>query len=412
MKKIAIITPFLAQGGLEKVAIVGAEELSKDYDVTLIVMDSFRIDYPYSGKMIDMKLSLMDRGVSKRLYNVIASILKLRKLKKEHRFDLVISHGELANLPNVFSGGEKNILVIHGDRFAEAAVEDIQSRFVNRVIKYIYFAKNVSKVVTVSEGIRESFKKILGIKDQDIVTIHNPFDLDEIKALAQEPLKEYDSLFSGEVISTAGRLSMLKGQWYLLRIFRELKKEKRDLKLILLGDGEIREKLIDLSEELGLTTYSVWSDKKIDNQYDVYFLGFRENPFNFIHSSRLFIMTSLLEGFGNTIVESMACGTPVISTNCRFGPGEIMAPESNGNGRLSKPNNDGYGVLMPVFSNAFVGADEPLGNRERLWVDTLQNLLNNDEKLHRYSELGLERAEDFRLDSIMAEWKDLIDAIV
>ena len=49
MKKIAIITPFLANGGLEKVALVGAEELSKYFDVTLIVMDSFHIDYPYSG---------------------------------------------------------------------------------------------------------------------------------------------------------------------------------------------------------------------------------------------------------------------------------------------------------------------------------------------------------------------------
>ncbi len=47
MTKIAIITPFLAQGGLEKVAVTGAEELSKDYDVTLIVMDSFHIDCPY-----------------------------------------------------------------------------------------------------------------------------------------------------------------------------------------------------------------------------------------------------------------------------------------------------------------------------------------------------------------------------
>ena len=118
VKKIAIITPFLANGGLERVAIVGAEELSRYFDVTLIVMDSFHIDYPYNGKMIDLEVSLMDRGVLKRLYNIVSSTLKLWKLKKEHDFDIVISHGELANLPNVFSGGENNILAVHENRFA------------------------------------------------------------------------------------------------------------------------------------------------------------------------------------------------------------------------------------------------------------------------------------------------------
>ncbi len=77
MKKIAVITPFLANGDLEKVAIVGAEELSKYFDVTLIVMDSFHINYPYHGKTIDLKVSLMERGIFKRLYNIVSSTLKL-----------------------------------------------------------------------------------------------------------------------------------------------------------------------------------------------------------------------------------------------------------------------------------------------------------------------------------------------
>jgi len=184
------------------------------------------------------------------------------------------------------------------------------------------------------------------------------------------------------------------------------------LKLVILGDGEMREKLIDLSKDLGLRTYSVWSGKKIDDHYDTYFLGFQKNPFKFIRSSKLFVMTSLLEGFGNTIVESMACGTPVMSTRCRFGPSEIISPKLNKERSMEEPNDDGYGVLMPVFANTFVNADEPLDDREHLWLDTLQDLLDNDKKLAEYSELGLERAEDFCLESIMAEWKKLIDAVI
>ncbi|WP_373034083.1 glycosyltransferase [Sulfurovum sp.] len=410
MKKIAIITPFLANGGLEKVAVVEVEELSKYFDVTLIVMDTFHIDYPYSGKMIDLHVLLMDRGLFKRLYNITMATLKLKRLKKKHCFDLVISHGELANLPNVFSGGKNSILVVHENRFA--AIKDIQGKLVNRVIKYIYSARSVSKIVTVSEGIRESFVKKLGINQDAIMTIYNPYNVDEIKTSAREELGEFTSLFSHQVLTITGRLTIQKGQWFLLRIFKELKKLIPDLKLVILGDGEIKEKLIDLSEKLDLKTYSSWSENLFDDSYDVYFMGFQKNPFKFVGSSKLFVMTSLWEGFGNTIVEAMACGTPVVSTNCKSGPGEIICPALENETLLSAANFEGYGVLMPVFTNAFVEADEPLDEREQLWIETLHQLLNDDAKLAQYSKDGIQRAEDFRVDVIMKEWKNLINSIL
>ena len=407
MKKIAIITPFLANGGLEKVAIVGAEELSKYFDVTLIVMDSFHIDYPYNGKMIDLKVSLMDRGVFKRLYNIASSTLKLRKLKKEHGFDLVISHGELANLPNVFSGGKSNILAVHENRFA--AIKDLQGKFVNKIIKYIYSAKSVSKIVTVSEGIRESFIENLGIDEDAIVTIYNPYHINEIKILSTEELGEYKSLFQYQVLLNAGRLTMQKGQWYLLRIFKELKKSNLDLKLMILGDGEMKEKLINLSENLGLKTYSIWEDKVFDNSYDVYFMGFQKNPFKFIQASNLFAMTSLWEGFGNTIVEAMACETPVISTDCKSGPGEIIYPALEKDDIAKEPLYDGFGVLMPIFKSEFVGEYRALDDNELLWVNTLDNLLKDEKRLSEYKKIGSEHVEMFRFEVIMQEWRTLIN---
>jgi len=405
MKKIAIITPFLASGGLEKVAIVGAEELSKYFDVTLIVMDSFHIDYPYNGKTIDLDVVLMDRSIAKRLYNIISSTLKLRKLKKEHNFDLVISHGELANLPNVFSGGKHNILTVHENRFV--ALKDMQGKFVNKIIKYIYSAKNVSKVVTVSEGIRESFIENLGMDKTLIKTIHNPYNIEEIKILSKENVGEFSYLFEYDVLSITGRLTMSKGQWYLLRIFKELKKNNLNLKLMILGDGEMKEQLIKLSEDLDLKTYTVWSGKEFNDSFDVYFMGFQKNPFKFVKVSKLFVMTSLWEGFGNTIVEAMACGTPVVSTNCKSGPSEII------NDRIVDSDSrkiyyDGAGILMPIFESKYVGNNMPLCDKEMLWVDTLNELLTNTKKLEYYKLKGLTRAEYFNLDRIMQEWKKLI----
>ena len=406
MKKIAIITPFLANGGLEKVAIVGAEELSKYFDITLIVMDSFHIDYPYNGKMIDLRVSLMNRNIFKRIYNMVSSTIKLQRIKKQYNFDMVISHGELANIPNVFSGGSHNILTVHENRFA--ALKDIQGKFVNKIIKYIYSAKSVSKVVTVSKGIRESFIENLKIDEKSIVTIYNPYNIEEIKNLSKESLGEFNSLFEYQVLSITGRLTMQKGQWYLLRIFRELKKIKPELKLLILGEGEMREELIQLSKNLGLKTYINKKENIFNTSFDVYFMGFQKNPFKFVKASKLFAMTSLWEGFGNTIVEAMACSTPVISTNCKSGPGEIICPNLKDQ-EVHKALYNGFGVLMPIFKSEFVYIDSILDDKELLWVKTLEKLLNDDDKLIHYSDIGLRRAEDFQLESIIKEWKILIE---
>ncbi len=407
-KKIAIITPFLANGGLEKVAIVGAQELSNYFDVTLIVMDTFHIDYQYDGKMIDLKVSLISRNIFKRLFNIVKSVFKLRKLKKQQCFDLIISHGELANLPNVFSGGKNNILAIHENRFA--AVKDAQGKFVNKIIRYIYSSKNIFKMVTVSEGIRKSFIEKLNLNVSNITTIYNPNDVGEFKQLATEKLNKFSSVFNFDVLLTSGRLTLAKGQWFLLRIFKDLKINNSDIKLVILGDGEFKEKLIQLSNDLGLKTYSCWSSDEFNDNYDVYFMGFVSNPFKYVAQSKLFIMTSLWEGFGNTIVEAMACGTPVISTACKSGPSEIINPVLENANEIEEPVYDGFGVLMPIFTKEFVSADVDLDEQEELWIKTLEKLLSDNEVLQNYSRKGIKRAGDFQVKPIVTEWKLLIDS--
>ena len=408
MKKIAIITPFLANGGLEKVAVVGAQELSKDFDVTLIVMDTFHIDYPYEGKIIDLNVSLINRNIFKRIFNIFKSTYKLRKLKNQQNFDLVISHGELANIPNVFSGGKNNILAIHGNRFA--AVKDAQGKLVNKIIKFIYSSKCVFKIVTVSEGIRISFIEKLGLDPSKIKTIYNPFDIIKIKQLAKENLGDFSSLLNNNILTISGRLTIAKGQWYLLRIFKQLKESNLNFKLVILGDGEIKDKLIRLSNDLGLKTYSKWSGNQYNDDYDVYFLGFVTKPFKYVALSKLFIMTSLWEGFGNTIVESMACGVPVISTACQSGPSEIINPNLINASKIYNPDYEGSGVLMPIFQKEFVGASEKLDYQEKLWVETIEKLLSDDERLKGYSNKGAKRANDFGVQQIVTEWKKLINS--
>ena len=407
MRKIAIITPFLANGGLEKVAVVGAEELSKYYDVTLIVMDSYQIDYPYTGKTIDLNISLLDRNIVKRLYNLVLGAWRLFCIKKSNAFDLVISHGELASLPNIISGRSNNIIVVHENRFA--AFKDLQGKIVNKIIQYIYSVESTVKIVTVSQGIEESFRSVLGIKEEKLQTIYNPYDINEIERLSKECITEYALLFEHDVIMLTGRLSFQKGQWYALRTFKKLKDRNRDLRLVILGDGELRDRLIELSKDLGLKTYSVWSNDTFEDDLDVYFLGFKKNPFKYMAASKLFMMTSLWEGFGNTIVEAMASGVPVVSTNCPSGPSEIIHPSLQINREITEVDYGGYGVLMPVFDNRFVDADASLDQNELLWSQTLTSLLNDKKALLSYRRSGRIQVERFQLGPIIHEWRILIE---
>jgi glycosyltransferase involved in cell wall biosynthesis len=408
MKKIAIITPFLANGGLEKVAVITAKGLSENFDVTLIVMDSYKIDYPYNGKIIDLGVSLRSRNFVKRIYNTLLSIYRLKKLKNTHGYDVVISHGELANIPSVLSRGNKNILTIHSNRFAFKS--DLQGKFVNIFIKYLYSSKYINKFITVSNGIRDSFIDKYNINPERISTIYNPIDINQIKSLSTEELNEYDDIFKNDVLITVGRLSFAKGQWYLLRIFQYLLKSNSNLKLVILGDGELRDRLMKLSEELNLKTYSIWKNNNLDSSYSVYFLGFQKNPFKFIKCSKLFEMTSLWEGFGNTIVEAMACGTPVISTVCKSGPNEIINPNLENANKIQKANYQGFGVLMPIFNKKYVNANTKLNAQEELWISTLENLLSNFQKRNEYSQKGLKRADYFQMKSIFSEWKKMIES--
>ena len=402
MKKIAVITPFLAQGGLEKVAVTGAKELEAYYDVTMIVFDTYKIDYPYEGKLIDLGIAFNDRNIFKRVFNLLRISLKLRKIKKEQGFDLLIVHGELANLSAVFSGSGNHIVVIHENRFS--AIKDIQSKFFSLVSKRIYHAKNTQKIVTVSKGIAEEFVMRFGLTKNQVITIYNPYEIETIQKKSQEPMERYGELFAYDVLIAAARLTEQKGHRYLLQIFQQYVKHHPKTKLLLLGDGELRDMLIIYAKALELKVFSAFDEDVLSLDYDVYFIGFHTNPYQYIARSNLFIMTSLWEGFGNTIVESMACGTPVISTDCPSGPKEIIAPEFEGD--VSEETFARYGVIMPAFEKE----KEMLSDESvRQWHTAIEKLLGDSEAIETYREKGKLRAKDFEMRGIMREWKEVIE---
>jgi glycosyltransferase involved in cell wall biosynthesis len=143
-------------------------------------------------------------------------------------------------------------------------------------------------------------------------TIYNPVVDDTFEARSRVPVAHPWFRQPGEpVFVTAGRLVAQKDHETLLRALA-LHRQRIPGRLLILGEGPMRDRLGALAAELG-----------VDDAVD--FLGFQANPLPMFRNADAFILSSRAEGFGNVLVEAMACGTPVISTDCRYGPAEILA---------------------------------------------------------------------------------------
>ena len=171
----------------------------------------------------------------------------------------------------------------------------------------------------------------------------------------------------------------------------------------------MKDYLPNLSESYGLQTYKAWENNSLNNEYDVYFLGFVNNPYKFISRSKLFLFPSISEGLGNALIEAMACGTPVISPDCITGPCDILAPDNDYNTRVKTAEYTPYGVLMPVFDGLLKDNNSPLTNEEKIWIETSKELLNNTKKSAALAANGLKRTSYFDADKIMTEWIEVIN---
>ncbi len=176
--------------------------------------------------------------------------------------------------------------------------------------------------IGVSEGVSKDIQRFAGVSPEKIHTIYNPVVTDNLKRQAQAPLSHpWFSEGSPPVLLGAGRLTGQKDYPTLIRAFAKVR-AVRPAKLMILGEGKLRAELEALIAELGL-------------QEDVALPGFVDNPFAYMSKAALFVLSSAWEGLPGVLIQAMACGCPVVSTDCPSGPSEIL-------------EGDKYGPLVPV----------------------------------------------------------------
>ncbi len=229
-------------------------------------------------------------------------------------------------------------------------------------------------IVALSNGSKDDLVTNFGIDGEKIVVIHNPIDVKEVIHKSMEMIEDADAWKRHFNVICVGSLVKSKGHIYLLEAMNELvNKRGYDIKLRLIGTGPLRKELGEVAKRYHLEKH-------------VEFLGFQTNPFKYMRNGDVFVLPALWEGFGNVIVEAMACGIPVISTLCESGPREII--EHSKTGILVEPKN-----VSQI-------------------VEAIQLIKDNDNLADQLRSNALHRATDFDVSLITRQYeKHFLDTL-
>lgn len=303
--KIGILIEKLNKGGAERSAGLLSTILSDlGHDVYIItIFDD--IKYPYKGELINIGSF---KNTSGSLFNKLNRYWQLRKQLKHHDFDTILDFRikqsvlrELALNLIVFNP----VQMINMVRSYNIDWYFPQPFFVSR---YIY--KKYLSINTVSLEIKKRIEDAFSFKNVDL--IYSPIDIEQINIKSQEAL-----IYNEDFIVAVGRLEPVKQFDKLLKAYTNTVLPRKNIKLVILGSGSKEEDLKILISKLKLEDY-------------VRLLPFTENPFNFMKHAKFSVLASANEGFPRALIESLACGTPVVSFNCKSGPSEIITNKENG----------------------------------------------------------------------------------
>lgn len=327
---------------------------------------------------VDIRLGLLRRSgpyLAEVAADRIADASKITAMVRETRPDLVMSFGMGINLLVALAmmrlGRDRPLWICREDSNTHAEIANLTELEIGRatvraLVGYAY--RSADAVLSVSSDLAARLERRLRIQRDRISVIHNPTDIARIMEASKQSIVDPPTR---PFIVTAGRLTRQKGQDRLLEAFA-VSHAARDCELVILGEGPLEGQLRAQAAALGIAER-------------VRFAGFQENPWAWFARAKLFVLSSRWEGFGNVIAEAMACGAPVLSTDCDFGPREqIVHGES------------GWLVAVDDAGALAAGFDAVLGDPSLMT---------------RMASAGVDRAKDFDIGVIMRAYADLFTGL-
>ncbi len=421
MKNILFFTHHLSHGGAEKTVRMISEYINsqctdmKSY--VCVVYDDPEIHKTMQNVIVLKHRSEPDDNRFKKAFNVLRQIREVKQIKKKLNIDVCVSFLPGADIINVFSSvGEKEYV----------AVRSRESLFVHNIWKKIYVETSYRKcdrIIAVSDVVRHDVISYFGVDEGKVQTIHNavvstesdehivsnehtlsaehtiggvhtPGGVSVMNAGKTDDMKAFAQ--GRRIVINVGRLSKEKGQIYLLRAFAKVADDMQDVCLCIIGEGDERARL----------------EKAIDHYHlndKVMLAGFRKNAYDYMKQADIFVLSSVIEGMPNVLLEAMQNGLPVISTEC--GAREILAPGTDVMYRTAEADIAQYGILVPLCAENIddvIDLNDRLSPQELIMAENIEKMLNDKELSDGYRNRNAECLESYSVENIMKQWIDIL----
>lgn len=328
-KKVAVFVPSLASGGAEWTNVTWANEFAKHgLSVDLVVVDA---EGPFR-RAVAGNVRIVVLG-SRRCMTSLPRFCRYLRRENPDAVLATMRAGTVALLADRIVGGRRRTVVRSemcpsGDR----RISDALGRLLLRL--HCRLLPSADAVVTVCEDAAADIARASPKASAKVRVVHYPLFIPGILDLADQPVAH--PWFNGStapVMVAVGRLAPQKDYLTLLHAFADVLRV-RPARLVIVGEGPERSRLLATTRELGIAEH-------------VDLPGYRENPYAYVRRARVFVLSSIAEGLPRALLEALACGTPVVSTACVTGPGEIL--EGGKWGRLV-PVGDSEAMAEAILS--------------------------------------------------------------
>lgn len=309
-EKIAIFLPTLNGGGAERVMVTLANALAaRGYAVDLVLASAkgpYLQDVTANVRVVDLKAG-----------RVIKALLPLVRYLRQERPTAMLSAMNHANVVAIMARmfARVSVRLVVSERSTISVSSELESgisaRILYSLVALLY--PKADAICVVSQAALIDLAQFIKLPIDRIVAIYNPFNLAYIASKATEaPDHSWFNNDTAPVILAVGRLNVAKNLPVLIDAFYKLRQSHNNARLLILGEGELRTTLEAQITRLGLTADAVQMP------------GFVANPFAYLARCRLFVLSSIFEGLPGVLIEALACGAPVVSTDCPSGPHEIL----------------------------------------------------------------------------------------
>ncbi|MEO5789184.1 glycosyltransferase family 4 protein [Gelidibacter sp.] len=360
-KKIAFVIGSLSSGGAERVISNLSNGLIDRFDIVIITFVNSKPFYSLDDRIKVLScLKFINQSTSTYQSIKLNYILtkKIYHIIKAEQVNIVIGFITSANILSTIAAKMYGIPCIISER--NNPIHNDLSSFWVILKNFIY--PLADRIVLQTQGVKKIFEK--KIKADKLIILPNPISLELTNKRDESTKKE-------NLIITVGTLNENKNQKDIIAAFASIDIE--NWKLIIIGDGNKKEELNDLIQVANLKD-GVEIISKVKDIYKYY------------NKASIFIFTSKTEGFPNALLEAMHFGLPCISTDCDFGPSELIDDGING-------------YLVPI-------------NNYVILREKLTQLMKNEVLRGEFSKKAKSSTDNFQSTEVMAKWEDLINSLI